>query len=128
VPRGPRGLRPRSGVSVGGVFALSWAIAGALAAIAGSLLATGAGVDRQLWIVALVALPAIILGGLDSLEGAVVGGLLIGVAEAMVGTYQRDYAPWLGDNVALVSPYVLMLAVLLVRPYGIFGTAEVRRV
>jgi len=116
------------GVSVGGVFALSWAIAGALAAIAGSLLATGAGVDRQLWIVALVALPAIILGGLDSLEGAVVGGLLIGVAEAMVGTYQRDYAPWLGDNVALVSPYVLMLAVLLVRPYGIFGTAEVRRV
>lgn len=116
------------GVSVGGVFALSWAIAGALAAIAGSLLATGAGVDRQLWIVALVALPAIILGGLDSLEGAVVGGLLIGVAEALVGTYQRDYAPWLGDNVALVSPYVLMLAVLLVRPYGIFGTAEVRRV
>ena len=43
-------------------------------------------------------------------------------------TYQRDYAPWLGDNVALVSPYVLMLAVLLVRPYGIFGTPEVRRV
>lgn len=116
------------GVSVGGVFALSWAIAGGLAAIAGSLLATGAGVDRQLWIVALVALPAIILGGLDSLEGAVVGGLLIGVAEALVGTYQSQYAPWLGDNVALVAPYVLMLAVLLVRPYGIFGTAEVRRV
>jgi branched-chain amino acid transport system permease protein len=116
------------GVSVGGVFALSWAIAGALAAIAGSLLATGAGVDRQLWIVALVALPAIILGGLDSLEGAVVGGLLIGVAEALVGTYQNQYAPWLGDNVALVAPYALMLAVLLVRPYGIFGTAEVRRV
>lgn len=116
------------GVSVGGVFALSWAIAGALAAIAGSLLATGAGVDRQLWIVALVALPAIILGGLDSLEGAVVGGLLIGVAEALVGTYQSQYAPWLGDNVALVAPYALMLAVLLVRPYGIFGTAEVRRV
>ena len=108
------------GVSVGGVFALSWAIAGALAAIAG--------VDRQLWIVALVALPAIILGGLDSLEGAVVGGLLIGVAEALVGTYQSQYAPWLGDNVALVAPYALMLAVLLVRPYGIFGTAEVRRV
>lgn len=116
------------GVSVGGVFALSWAIAGGLAAIAGSLLATGAGVDRQLWIVALVALPAIILGGLDSLEGAVIGGLLIGVAEALVGTYQSQYAPWLGDNVALVAPYVLMLAVLLVRPYGIFGTAEVRRV
>lgn len=116
------------GVSVGSVFALSWAMAGALAAIAGTLLATSAGVDRQLWIVALVALPAIILGGLDSLEGAVIGGLAIGVVEALVGTYQRSYAPWLGDNFAVVSPYVLMLIVLLARPYGIFGTAEVRRV
>ncbi|NYG56565.1 branched-chain amino acid ABC transporter permease [Nocardioides perillae] len=116
------------GVSVGGVFALSWGMAGALAAIAGSLLATGAGVDRQLWLVALVALPAIILGGLDSLEGAVVGGLAVGVVESLVGTYQRDFAPWLGDNFAVVSPYVLMLVVLLAKPYGIFGTAEVRRV
>jgi branched-chain amino acid transport system permease protein len=116
------------GVSVGSVFALSWAMAGALAAIAGTLLATSAGVDRQIWIVALVALPAIILGGLDSLEGAVVGGLAVGVVEALVGSYQRDFAPWLGDNFAIVSPYVLMLLVLLARPYGIFGTPEVRRV
>jgi branched-chain amino acid transport system permease protein len=116
------------GVSVGSVFALSWAMAGALAAVAGSLLAISAGVDRQIWIVALVALPAIILGGLDSLEGAVVGGLAIGVVESLVGTYQRDYAPWLGDNFAVVSPYVLMLLVLLAKPYGIFGTPEVRRV
>jgi hypothetical protein len=98
------------------------------AAVAGSLLAISAGVDRQIWIVALVALPAIILGGLDSLEGAVVGGLAVGVVESLVGTYQRDYAPWLGDNFAVVSPYVLMLLVLLAKPYGIFGTPEVRRV
>lgn len=116
------------GVSVGSVFALSWAMAGALAAIAGTLLATSAGVDRQLWLVALVALPAIILGGLDSLEGAVVGGLAVGVVEALVGAYQRDLAPWLGENFAVVSPYVLMLVVLLAKPYGVFGTAEVRRV
>ena len=116
------------GISVGHVFAASWAMAGALAAIAGTLLATSAGVDRQLWIVALVALPAIILGGLDSLPGAVVGGLSVGVVESLVGSYQRDFAPWLGDNVATVSPYVLMLLVLLVKPYGLFGTAEVRRV
>ena len=116
------------GISVGSVFAMSWAMAGALAAIAGTLLATNAGVDRQLWIVALVALPAIIVGGLDSLPGAVIGGLAVGVVEALVGSYQRDFAPWLGDNVASVSPYVLMLLVLLVKPYGIFGTAEVRRV
>ncbi|MEO9322119.1 branched-chain amino acid ABC transporter permease [Nocardioides sp. C4-1] len=116
------------GISVGAVFATSWALAGALAAIAGSLLATGAGVDRQLWIIALIALPAIILGGLDSLQGAVVGGLAVGVVEQLVGTYQRDYLPWLGDNVASVAPYALMLLVLLVRPYGLFGTPEVRRV
>jgi branched-chain amino acid transport system permease protein len=116
------------GVSVGSVFAMSWALAGALAAIAGTLLATSAGVDRQLWIVALVALPAIILGGLDSLEGAVIGGLAVGIVESLVGSYQRDFAPWLGDNFAVVSPYVLMMLVLLAKPYGIFGTPEVRRV
>lgn len=116
------------GVSVGSVFAASWALAGALAAIAGTLLAMSAGVDRLLWIVALIALPAIILGGLDSLEGAVIGGLAIGVVESLVGSYQSDVAPWLGNNFAVVSPYVLMLLVLLVKPYGLFGTPEVRRV
>ena len=116
------------GVSVGRVFARSWAMAGALAAVAGTLLATNAGVDRQLWIVALLALPAIILGGLDSLEGAVIGGLAVGVVQSLVGSYQRDLAPWLGDNFAVVSPYVLMLLVLLAKPYGLYGTAEVRRV
>ena len=116
------------GVNVGSVFALSWAFAGAMAAIAGTLLATSAGVDRQIWIVALIALPAIILGGLDSLPGAVIGGLAVGVVESLVGSYQRDVAPWLGDNFALVSAYVLMLLVLLVKPYGLFGTPEVRRV
>ena len=116
------------GVSVGTVFALSWGMAGALAAIAGALLATGAGVDQQLWIVALAALPAIIVGGLDSLGGAVIGGLAVGVVQSLVGSYQRDVAPWLGDNFAVVSPYLLMLLVLLVRPYGLFGTPEVRRV
>ena len=116
------------GVSVGSVFAISWALAGAMAAIAGTLLATSVGVDRQLWLIALVALPAIIVGGLDSLPGAVVGGLAVGVVEALVGNYQRDLAPWLGANFAQVSPYVLMLLVLLARPYGLFGTPEVRRV
>ncbi|MQA09060.1 MAG: branched-chain amino acid ABC transporter permease [Pseudonocardiaceae bacterium] len=116
------------GVSVGTVFALSWAIAGGLAAIGGTFVATGAGADQQMWIIALKALPAIILGGLDSLEGAVAGGLIIGVVESLVGTYQADIAPWLGNNFAVVSPYVVMLLVLLVRPYGLFGTREVERV
>jgi branched-chain amino acid transport system permease protein len=116
------------GVSVSMVFATSWALAGALAAIAGAFVGTGAGIDQQTWIIAFKALPAIILGGLDSLEGAVVGGLAVGLVESLVATYQPDLAPWLGQNFAFVSPYVLMLVVLLIRPYGLFGTPEVERV
>lgn len=116
------------GVSVSMVFATSWALAGALAAIAGAFVGTGAGIDQQTWIIAFKALPAIILGGLDSLEGAVVGGLAVGLVESLVATYQPDLAPWLGQNFAVVSPYVLMLLVLLIRPYGLFGTPEVERV
>jgi branched-chain amino acid transport system permease protein len=115
------------GISVGSVFALSWAIAGGLAALAGVFVATGAGIDQQIWVIALKALPAIILGGLDSLGGAVIGGLAVGVVESLVGTYQGDVAPWLGPNFALVAPYALMLLVLLVRPYGLFGSREVER-
>ncbi len=116
------------GISVGTVFALSWAIAAGLAALAGSFVGTGSGVDQGTWVVGLKALPAIILGGLDSLGGAVLGGFAIGVFEALVATYQGTYAPWLGSNFSLVSPYLLMLIVLLVRPYGLFGTPEVTRV
>ncbi len=116
------------GISVGTVFALSWAIAGALAAIAGVFVGTGSGIDQQTWVVALKALPAIILGGLDSISGAVIGGLAVGVFEALMQTYQGQYLPWLGNNFSVVSPYLLMLLVLLVRPYGLFGTPEVERV
>ncbi len=116
------------GVSVGGVMALSWAMAGGLAAVAGAFVGTGGGVDQSTWIIALKALPAIIIGGLDSIEGAVVGGLAVGVVESFVAAYQGEYAPWLGQNFSLVSPYVLLLIVLLVKPYGLFGTREVDRV
>ena len=116
------------GVSVGLVFMLSWAIAGALATIAGVFVSTGAGVDQQLWIIALKALPVIILGGLDSLGGAVIAGLAIGVVESLVATYGPDIAPWLGGEFALVTPYLVMMVVLLVRPYGLFGTREVVRI
>ena len=115
------------GVSVGAVFALSWALAGALAAVGGTFAAAGGSFDGTLWLTALVALPVIILGGLDSLPGAVVGGLAVGVAQELAATYQ-NHAPWLGGNVSVITPYVLMLLVLLVRPYGLFGTREVERV
>ena len=116
------------GVSVGTVFALSWAIAGALAAVAGVFVSTGAGLDQSLWIIALKALPVIILGGLDSVGGAVVAGLVVGVVESLVGTYGERVAPIFGGEFAQVAPYIVMLLVLLVRPYGLFGTREVERV
>lgn len=117
------------GIRVGVIFALAWAIAGGLAAIAGTFVAAGtAGIDQATWIIALKALPAIIIGGLDSVPGAVVGGLSVGVIEALTASYQPDVAPWLGNNFSLVAPYALMFLVLLIRPYGLFGTKEVERV
>ena len=115
------------GVSVGAVFALSWALAGALAAVAGTFSAVGGSVNPQLWLIALTALPVIILGGLDSLPGAVVGGLAVGVVQELTASYQ-SHAEWLGGNFSIVTPYVVMFVVLLVRPYGLFGTREVERV
>ncbi|WP_020523510.1 branched-chain amino acid ABC transporter permease [Catelliglobosispora koreensis] len=115
------------GVSVGAVFAVSWAMAGGLAAVAGTFAAAGESVDHLMWLTALVALPVIILGGLDSLAGAVVGGLIVGIVFEVTALYQKDM-PWLGGNVSVISPYVVMLLVLLVRPYGLFGTREVERV
>lgn len=114
------------GINVGMMFALAWAIAGGLAAIAGTFLAaSSAGMEQTTWVVALKALPAIIIGGLDSLPGAVIGGLCVGVVEALTAVYQPAF---LGNNFALVAPYALMFVVLLVRPYGLFGTREVERV
>lgn len=120
------------GISVGTVFALSWAIAGALAAVAGVFIGTKAGIEQTTFAQGFKALPAIILGGLDSVGGAVIGGLAIGVVEALFATYQGtqsgQYLGWLGNNFSTVSPYLIMLLVLLVRPYGLFGTPEIERV
>ncbi len=120
------------GISARRIFALSWAIAGAVAALAGVTAASGsAQLQPTLSILALAAFPAMILGGLDSPGGAVIGGLLIGVAQTMAAGYQvnvLDRLPWLGDGFDTVLPYVVMVLILLVRPYGLFGSKEVRRV
>jgi branched-chain amino acid transport system permease protein len=116
------------GVSVGAVFALSWAMAGGLAAIGGTFAAVGGSVDQTLWLTALIALPVIILGGLDSLPGAVIGGLAVGVVQQLVANFEHTFPAWLGGNVSVITPYVVMLLLLLVRPYGLLGTKEVERV
>jgi len=117
------------GISPGAIHGLSWAIAGAVATVAGVLVASGpTGVDLTLTAVAFRAFPAMILGGLDSAEGAVAGGVLVGLTEVLTAAYVTPAAPWLGDNFHVVMPYLVMIAILMVRPYGLFGTVEVRRV
>ena len=117
------------GISARRIFALSWGIAGAVATLAGVMLAAGGGgVRPDIEFVALLAFPAIILGGLDSPAGAVVGGVVIGVVQTLTAGYQPQYASWLGSGFSSVAPYVVMIVILLVRPYGLFGTQEVRRV
>lgn len=117
------------GISVGRMFSISWAIGGGLAALGGVLLALGGGIVQATdALFALVALPAIIIGGLDSLKGGVIGGLIVGVAMALTKSFQPVFAPWLGANFENVVPYLIMLIVLLIRPYGLFGTREVQRV
>lgn len=120
------------GINVGMVFAMSWAIAGALAAVGGTFVGTGSGIEQGSFIIAFKALPAIILGGMDSIGGAVIGGLAVGVLEALVATYQGTQpgqcCAWLGTSFSSISGFALMLLVLLVRPYGLFGTPEVERV
>jgi branched-chain amino acid transport system permease protein len=114
------------GVPVRRVYALTWAIAGGVAAVGGVFLAGfPSSVNPALGGVALRAFPAVILGGLDSPPGAVVGGITIGMVEVL----SSGYAPgWLGSNFAAVAPYVVMILVLLSRPYGLFGTQPVERI
>lgn len=117
------------GIRQGRVSAIAWLVAGALAAVA-ALFLVGAptpGVSPAVYTVALGAFPAAILGGLDSTGGALAGGLLIGVAEALAAGYQ-DQLLFLGRGFGPVVPYLVMIVVLLVRPSGLFGTRELTRV
>jgi branched-chain amino acid transport system permease protein len=114
------------GIPVRRVYALTWAIAGGVAAVGGMFLAGfPSSVNPSLGDVALRAFPAVILGGLDSPPGAVVGGITIGIVEVMASGYSPG---WMGSNFAAVAPYVVMILVLLSRPYGLFGTRPVERV
>ncbi len=117
------------GMSAKRVWAASWGIAGGVAAIAGVTIASGSGnLTPQVQFIALLAFPAIILGGLDSPGGAVLGGIIIGVVQSLTAGYQDEYFSWVGTGFQAVMPYVVMLLILLFRPYGLFGTKEVKRV
>jgi branched-chain amino acid transport system permease protein len=120
------------GIPVGRIFATAWAIGAVLATIAGIFAAIyprGSGnLEAGTALFALRAFPAVILGGLDSVKGAIWGGFIVGTIEVMAGVYLAPYTDTLGLGFQTVVPYVVMLIGLLIRPYGLFGTAEVRRV
>lgn len=117
------------GIRLGWVSGVSWAVAGVLAGIAAVFL-TGSptpGLTPAIAGVALIAFPAAVIGGLTSVSGALVGGLLVGVAETLATGYQ-DQLSFLGRGFGAVVPFVLLLVVLLIRPDGILGERRITRV
>ncbi|MQY12581.1 High-affinity branched-chain amino acid transport system permease protein LivH [Streptomyces sp. RB5] len=117
------------GVRLGRVSLAAWAVAGALAAVAALFLTVfpTPGLAAATSFAAFKAFPAAIIGGLDSTTGALAGGLIVGVTEALVTGYQDDLS-FLGRGIGEVAPYLVMLLVLLARPAGLFGTRELSRV
>jgi branched-chain amino acid transport system permease protein len=113
------------GIPLQHIWAIVWGVAGAVALVAGLLWGARNGVQFALTFVALKALPVLILGGFDSIPGAIVGGLIIGATEKLAEVY---LGPFVGGGIEGWFPYVLALAFLLVRPEGLFGEKIIRRI
>jgi branched-chain amino acid transport system permease protein len=113
------------GINVERYFALAWAMAGIVSALGGIVWGGMLGVDVQLALVGLKVFPVVILGGLDSIGGALVGGLIVGIVESLAAGYLD---PYVGGGTKDFAPYVLMILVLMIRPYGIFGRRQIERV
>lgn len=109
------------GISVRRVFTLAWVLAAVSALIAGVLLADLSAVEQNIAAFGLIVFPVVILGGLDSVPGTVVGGLTIGLLKQYVSGYADP-------GLAEVIPYVVLVAILIVRPYGVFGETRIERV
>jgi branched-chain amino acid transport system permease protein len=113
------------GINVQRYFALAWAMAGIVSALGGIVWGAMLGVDNQLALVGLKVFPVVILGGLDSVIGTVVGGLIVGVVENLAAGYLD---PYVGGGTKDFAPYVLMIVALMIRPYGIFGSRRIERI
>ena len=113
------------GINVQRYFALAWGLTGVVSALGGVIWGAMLGVDNQLPLVGLKVFPVVILGGLDSIIGAVIGGLVVGVVEALAAGYLD---PLVGGGTKDFAPYVLMILVLMIRPYGLFGRRRIERV
>lgn len=108
------------GINVPGVFSLAWAVGCGLAAGAGVMLGAIGGLSPTMGAFGLSALVVVIVGGMDSAFGALIAGLLMGVIEAWVGTY-------IGGEFKLASTFLILIVMLMIRPYGLFGTREIER-
>ncbi len=112
------------GLNVPRIFGLSWAIAGVIATAGGVLLAMSVGASLNLSTVVLVAFPVILLGGLDSFPGAIVGGLSVGLVQELVKASSFIEV----RNSADIAPYILLLIILVIRPEGLFGQKRIERI
>jgi len=113
------------GIDIRRMFSLSWMLAAVTAALAGIVIGTIGGISPQLGAVGLRIFPVVILGGLDSIGGALVGGVVVGILENLAGGYLDPLLP--GGGVKEVAPFAALVLILMVRPYGLFGTREVER-
>jgi branched-chain amino acid transport system permease protein len=114
------------GVSVKQVFALSWAISAVVSALAGVVVGLVSGVSASVAAVGVKVFPAVIVGGLESIIGAVLGGLIIGVLEGLAQFLDAEYLHF--GNLITIAPFYAMLLILLIKPYGLFGTKNIERV
>jgi branched-chain amino acid transport system permease protein len=113
------------GISVKRIFALSWSFAAITAALGGIIIANISGVSIHLGNIGLKVLSVIILGGLDSIIGAIIGGFIIGILENFAGVYLDSY---FGGGVKEVAPFIILVIIIMIRPYGIFGKPLIERV
>jgi branched-chain amino acid transport system permease protein len=113
------------GIDVRGHLALTWAIVGVISVFTGALWTAISGGGLGVVIIGLKVFPILVVGGLDSVPGIMVGAVLIGILESLTAGYVD---PLLGAGFSSIAPYLLLLAVLLVRPYGMFGRPRIERV
>jgi branched-chain amino acid transport system permease protein len=113
------------GIDVERYFGLAWAMTGIVSALGGVIWGNLLGVDVNLSLVGLKVFPVVILGGLDSIPGAIVGGLIVGLVENVAAGYVD---PYVGGGTKDFAPYVLMILALMIRPYGMFGKRIIERV
>jgi branched-chain amino acid transport system permease protein len=113
------------GVSVRGIFALSWSFGAIAAVIGGIVIGNISGIDIYMGDIGLAALSVIILGGLDSIGGAILGGFIVGILQNLAGLY---IDPLIGGGAKEVAPFFIILLIIMIRPYGLFGKVTIERV